>query len=143
MFLTADALMIILDNVSSGLVVYHGVIDKRIREELPFMATENIIMALVRKGASRQEAHERIRVLSHEAAAEVKLHGKDNDLIERIRLDSFFNPILDDLEGLMDTATFIGRAPQQVEKFLETEVKKALAKYSETDVHAKAAELHV
>ena len=135
--------MIILDNVSSGLVIYPAVIDKRIREELPFMATENIIMALVHKGASRQEAHERIRVLSHEAAAQVKSHGKDNDLIKRIRSDPFFKPILDDLEGLMDTATFIGRAPQQVEKFLETEVKKALAKYPETDVHVKAAELHV
>ena len=143
MFLTADALMILLDNVSSGLVVYPEVIERRLREELPFMVTENIIMSLVHKGASRQEAHERIRVLSHEAAAQVKHHGKDNDLIERIRSDSFFKPILDDLKGLMDGATFIGRAPQQVEKFLEIEVKKALAIYPEPDVNAKAAELHV
>lgn len=118
MYLTADALLILLDNVSSGLVVYPNVIHRRLTEELPFMATENIIMAITAKGGSRQEAHEKIRVHSHAAAAEVKLHGRDNDLIERIRADPFFAPIVhDDLPKLLDPQTFVGRAPQQVEEF--------------------------
>lgn len=79
------------------------------------MATENFIMALVKAGVSRQEAHEKIRVLSHEAAAEVKQKGRDNDLISRIRQDKFFEPIWGQLDSLMDAKTFVGRAPQQVE----------------------------
>lgn len=102
MFLCADALMILLENVSSGLVVYPAVIQRRIDEELPFMATENFIMRIVAKGGSRQDAHEHIRLLSHEAAAVVKSEGKSNDLIERIRRDDFFEPIWDELDGLMD-----------------------------------------
>lgn len=132
MYLLADALMIVLDNVCSGLVVYPAVIGKRIGEELPFMATENFIMALVAKGVSRQDAHEHIRVLSHEAGAAVKQEGKSNDLIERIERDDFFKPIVDELPKLMDASTFIGRAPQQVEKFTAPggEVSKALEKYA-------------
>ena len=131
MYLTADALLIILDNVSSGLVVYHKVIERRLHEELPFMATENIIMAITAKGGSRQEAHEKIRVHSHAAAAEVKLHGRDNDLIERVKSDEFFAPILSDLPSLLDPKTFVGRAPQQVEEFAGKQgpVDKALEPY--------------
>ncbi|KAF8471274.1 L-Aspartase-like protein [Kalaharituber pfeilii] len=125
-FLTADILLSTMDNVVSGLVVYPAVIARRIAQELPFMATENIIMRIVAKGESRQEAHERIRVLSHEASAVVKLEGKDNDLIERIARDEFFRPLWDELEDLLRPETFIGRAPQQVESFVRREVAQAL-----------------
>ncbi|KAL8693912.1 MAG: hypothetical protein Q9218_001326 [Villophora microphyllina] len=132
-FLTADALLNLLRNICSGLVVYPAVIQRRINEELPFMATENLIMAMVDKGHSRQDAHEHIRVLSHEAAEQVKIHGKDNDLIERVKKDSFFAPILDITSQLLDPSSFIGRAPQQVEKFTgdNGEVQMALEKYRE------------
>lgn len=143
MFLCADALMILLDNVSSGLVVYPAVIQRRIDEELPFMATENFIMRLVAKGGSRQEAHERIRVLSHEAAAVVKQEGKSNDLIERIRRDVFFRPIWDELDQLMDARTFVGRAPEQVERFLTTEVQEMLKPFAGSIDDVKTTELTV
>ncbi|KAL9577624.1 MAG: hypothetical protein Q9203_007390 [Teloschistes exilis] len=131
MFLTADALLILLRNICSGLVVYPAVIQRRIDEELPFMATENLIMAMVAKGHSRQHAHERIRVLSHQAAEQVKMHGKDNDLIERVKQDDFFARIHVNLEQLLDPSSFVGRAPRQVEKFVGTdgEVQAALSKY--------------
>jgi len=143
MFLLADAILILLDNVASGLVVYPAVIQRRISDELPFMATENFIMEMVAKGGDRQEAHEHIRVLSHQAAAVVKQEGKPNDLIERIRGDPFFAPIHGDLERLMDPSTFIGRAPQQVRKFLKAEVEPALQPYSKDLVNSAAAELYV
>lgn len=125
-FLTTDILLSTLLNISSGLVVYPKVIERRIRGELPFMATENIIMAMVEKNASRQEVHEQIRVLSHQAAAVVKEQGGDNDLIERIQKDEFFKPIWGDLESLLNPSTFVGRAPQQTEKFIKNDVAKAL-----------------
>lgn len=136
-FLTADILLRILDNIVSGLVVYPAVIARRIREELPFMATENFIMRMVALGASRQDAHERIRVLSHEAAAAVKLEGKDNDLIDRIRRDDFFAPIWPEVDTLMDPATFVGRAPEQVVQFVEGDVRAALAPWT----HVLSAEV--
>ena len=142
MFLCSDALCILLDNVSSGLVVYPAVIQRRIDEELPFMATENIIMRIVAKGGNRQEAHEHIRVLSHQAADVVKKQGKPNDLIERIKGDPFFEAIVGELDELLDASTFIGRAPQQVDKFLSTEVKEALGPY-EAKIGQGAAELNV
>lgn len=125
-FLTADIVLSTLQNVSEGLVVYPKVIARRIAQELPFMATENIIMAMVKNGGDRQEAHEKIRVLSHEAAHQVKHEGLENDLIERVKNDSYFDPIKDQLDGLMDPASFIGRAPQQVDKFLKDWVEPAL-----------------
>ncbi|KAA8894742.1 L-Aspartase-like protein [Sphaerosporella brunnea] len=131
-FLTADILLRILDNVVSGLVVYPAVIARRVRDELPFMATENFIMRIVALGGSRQDAHEHIRVLSHQASAVVKLEGKDNDLIERIKQDEFFKSIWGEIDSLMDPATFVGRAPQQVEKFIDNEVNKALEPWKDT-----------
>ncbi|KAF8457679.1 L-Aspartase-like protein [Terfezia claveryi] len=125
-YLTADIILTTLDNVVSGFVVYPAVISRRINQELPFMATENIIMRIVAKGGSRQDAHERIRVLSHEASAAVKLEGKDNDLIERISKDEFFKPIWRELDELLKPETFVGRAPEQVEQFVNKEVKEAL-----------------
>ena len=143
MFLCADALMILLDNVSSGLVVYPAVIQHRLNEELPFMATENIIMRMVSKGASRQDTHEHIRVLSQEAGAAVKNEGKQNDLIERIREDTFFEPIHGELEGLMDVKTFVGRAPEQVAEFLDAEVVVALEPLKALAVEVRRTELQV
>ncbi|VEU22889.1 DEKNAAC103981 [Brettanomyces naardenensis] len=128
-FLTADILLSTLNNITSGLVVYPKVIEKRIKSELPFMATENIIMAMVERGGSRQECHEEIRVLSHQASAVVKQEGGDNDLIERVKRTEYFKPIWGDLEKLLDPSTFIGRAPSQVEKFVGEDVKEALGKY--------------
>ncbi|KAL9050578.1 MAG: hypothetical protein Q9162_006536 [Coniocarpon cinnabarinum] len=130
-FLLADACLILLHNVSSGLVVYPQVIQRRIDAELPFMATENVIAALVAKGESRQKAHEEIKVLSHEASAKVKVEGGDNDLIERIKRNKFFEPILSEMDALLDPKTFIGCAPEQVTEFVEFEAKPAIAKYEE------------
>lgn len=145
MFLIADALMILLNNICSGLVVYPAVLQRRINEELPFMATENLIMAMVDTGGSRQDAHEHIRVLSHRAGDQVKTHGKDNDLIERVKKDPFFEPILDIIPKLLDPKTFIGRAPQQVEKFTGAggEVQKALQDYQDQLASAQTTELRV
>ncbi|KAF2642277.1 putative adenylosuccinate lyase Ade13 [Massarina eburnea CBS 473.64] len=144
-FLSADASLILLNNIASGMVVYPAVIRKRVEAELPFMATENIIMALVKKGISRQGAHEELRVLSHEAGAQVKQYGRDNDLIERIKRTEFFKPILGELDELMRAESFIGRCPQQVDMFYDREVTKALAKYDEAGSLkvSEAAELHV
>ncbi|XP_063282471.1 adenylosuccinate lyase [Pelobates fuscus] len=134
-FLTADIVLSTLQNISEGLVVYPKVIERRIRQELPFMATENVIMAMVKTGGNRQDCHERIRVLSQQAAAVVKQEGGDNDLILRIRSDPYFAPIHSQLEQLLDPKSFIGRAPQQVRKFLKEEVIPLLTPYqSKMDV---------
>ncbi|KAJ2375986.1 adenylosuccinase ade13 [Coemansia sp. RSA 2607] len=141
--LTADIVLTTLQNVVDGLVVYPKVIERRIRSELPFMATENIIMAMVKKGGDRQECHEEIRVLSHQAAAVVKQEGGENDLIERIKNTVYFAPIKDDLDELLRPETFIGRAPQQVDRFVEKHVMPALAPYADTIAAKKPAELSV
>ncbi|XP_064276241.1 adenylosuccinate lyase isoform X2 [Passer domesticus] len=128
-FLTSDIILTTLQNVSEGLVVYPKVIERRIRQELPFMATENIIMAMVKAGGNRQDCHEKIRVLSQQAAAVVKQEGGDNDFIARVRADPYFSPIHNQLESLLDPSSFTGRAPQQVAKFLKEEVRPALIPY--------------
>ena len=116
-YLCADACLILLQNITTGLVVYPNVINRRIQAELPFMATENIIMACCANGLSRQATHEKIRILSHEAAAQVKEQGLDNDLIARIEADAFFACIRDRIPELLDPKTFTGRAGRQVERF--------------------------
>ncbi|XP_065185143.1 adenylosuccinate lyase-like [Sycon ciliatum] len=128
-FLTADVLLSTLQNVCEGLVVYPKVIERHVLQELPFMATESIIMEMVKTGASRQECHEQIRVLSQEAAAQVKQHGKDNDLVERIRSSEYFAPVLPRLDAILDPVTFTGRAKEQVERFLSEEVRPCLEPY--------------
>ncbi|NXO78114.1 PUR8 lyase, partial [Sitta europaea] len=128
-FLTADIILSTLQNISEGLVVYPKVIERRIRQELPFMATENIIMAMVKSGGNRQDCHEKIRVLSQQAAAVVKQEGGDNDFIARVRDDLYFRPIHKQLDSLLDPSSFTGRAPQQVAKFLKEEVRPALIPY--------------
>ncbi|KAI0994608.1 Adenylosuccinate lyase [Podosphaera aphanis] len=131
LFLSADAILITLDNVVSGLVVYPQRIQARLMEELPFMATENIIMKMVSNGASRQEAHEQIRVLSHQSSDVVKRLGGRNDLIERIKMTEFFKPIWAELDGMLDATNFIGRCPEQVLRYCGEggEVHNAIAKY--------------
>ena len=125
-FLAADGVLETLMNVAGGLVVYPAVIRRHIAEELPFMATENIIMAMVRRGADRQDVHEAIRTHSVDAARQVKDLGRQNDLIDRVRADAYFAPIHGDLDDLLDPSTFVGRAPTQVRVFLATEVDPAL-----------------
>jgi adenylosuccinate lyase len=145
LFLTADAILITLDNVASGLVVYPARVHSRLMEELPFMATENMIMKMVSKGASRQEAHEEIRVLSHQASDVVKKEGGRNDLIERVKKTKYFEPIWAEIDGMLDPKNFIGRSPEQVERYCGEggEVQQALAKYKKYIDVAKAAELTV
>uniref|UniRef100_A0A673MYM0 Adenylosuccinate lyase n=1 Tax=Sinocyclocheilus rhinocerous TaxID=307959 RepID=A0A673MYM0_9TELE len=134
-FLTADIILSTLQNITEGLVVYPKVIERHIRHELPFMATENIIMAMVKAGGNRQDCHEKIRVLSQQAAAVVKQEGGDNDLLARVQADPYFTPILGQLDSILDPKTFIGRAPQQVTRFLSEEVRPVLEPYkSKMDV---------
>jgi len=129
-FLTADIVLSILQNVCEGLVIYPKVIERHINEELPFMATENFIMAMVKAGGDRQQCHEEIRVLSLEAAHEVKYNGRDNNLIDLVRKSAYFAPIHSQLDDLLKPSTFIGRAPEQVAEFLEVEVAPVLAIYT-------------
>lgn len=138
-FLTADIVLSLLQNIFDGMVVYPQVIARRISQELPFMATENIIMAMVKAGGDRQVCHEEIRVLSHQAAAQVKQEGNENDLLERIKTSAYFQPIVPQLDELLIPSTFVGRAPQQVFKFLEKEVVPALAPWN--DILEKGVQL--
>ena len=130
-FLTVDAILNIYMNVSENLVVYDKVIAKHIRAELPFMATENIIMACVKAGGSRQELHERIRVLSMEAGKTVKVEGGENNLIELIKRDELFKPVWEKLDEILDAKKFIGRAPMQVVEFIENEIAPILQKHAD------------
>ncbi|KAI9730649.1 MAG: adenylosuccinase ade13 [Claussenomyces sp. TS43310] len=145
MFLSADAICITMDNVVSGLVVYPKRIHSRVMEELPFMATEAIIMRLVALGRSRQDAHEEIRVLSHQASDIVKKEGGKNDLIERIKKTEFFSPVWADLDDLLDPKNFIGRSSESVEKFCGPggEVEAALKPFRKQIDSSKAIELSV
>jgi adenylosuccinate lyase len=127
-FLAADGILEILINVSSGLVVYPNVISAHIAAELPFMATENILMAAVKTGGNRQNLHEKIRVHSQAAAGQVKKFGKPNDLIERLKNDSAFAKV--DFKKVLNPADYVGRAPQQVDEFITGIVSPALKKYS-------------
>lgn len=105
------------------------------------MASENIIVAMVKAGGNRQECHEKIRVLSQEAAHQVKQLGLENDLIERVKSDAYFAPIHQQIDSLLDPATYTGRAPNQVAEFLEFEVEPAIRKY--TDVLTGKAQVNV
>jgi adenylosuccinate lyase len=125
-FLACDAILNIYLNVASGLVVYPKVIEKRLMEELPFMATENIMMDAVKAGGDRQELHERIRELSMEAGSVVKNEGGKNDLIERIAKDPMFGMSLEQLQAVLEPKNYVGRAPQQVEEYITDEVRPVL-----------------
>lgn len=128
-FLAADAILITLQNVSEGLVVYEKVIEKNLHEFLPFMATENIIVAMVAAGEDRQEVHEKIRVHSHEAAIQIRVEGKLNDLLDRIRADKYFAPIVDNMDKLLNPQTYIGCAAEQVEEFIQESVAPVLKEF--------------
>ena len=125
-FLAIDGILDLCLNVVDGLVVYPKVIEKRLMSELPFMATENIMMDAVKAGGDRQELHERIRELSMEAGRTVKVEGKDNDLLERIAADPAFNLTLEDLQKSMDPSRYTGRAKEQTEAFIANVVQPVL-----------------
>jgi adenylosuccinate lyase len=128
-FLCADGVLETLLEVVDGLVVHPAVIERHLRDELPFLASEDVLMAMVRAGGDRQELHERIRVHAQAAGDEVKRHGRDNDLLERLRGDGAFAAVREQLDGLLDPRRYVGRAPEQVRAFLEREVEPALAPY--------------
>ena len=125
-FLAIDGILDLCLNVVDGLVVYPKVIEKRLMSELPFMATENIMMDAVKAGGDRQELHERIRELSMEAGRTVKVEGKENNLLELIAADPAFNLSLEDLKKTMDPEKYVGRAPLQVDNFLKNVVDPIL-----------------
>ncbi|MCI7304317.1 adenylosuccinate lyase [Ihubacter massiliensis] len=127
-FLAVDGILELYINVASGLVVYPKVIEARLMSELPFMATENILMDAVKAGGDRQELHERIRTHSMAAGKVVKEEGKENDLLDRIAADSAFNMTKDQLQSLMKPENFVGCAPAQTSEFLEQMVNPVLEK---------------
>ena len=129
-FLALDGILNIYMNVSENLVVYDKLIARHIAAELPFMATENIIMECVKAGGSRQQLHEKIRVLSMEAGKNVKERGLENNLIELIKGDKAFAAVHGKLDEILDASKFIGRAPSQVVEFIENEVKPILTENS-------------
>ena len=126
-FLSVDAILNIYMNVAENLVVYDKVIEKHIKAELPFMATENIMMECVKAGGNRQELHERIRVLSMEAGKNVKMEGKENNLIELILQDEMFKPVWNRMDEILDAKKFIGRAPSQTVEFIKKEIDPILS----------------
>ena len=130
-FLAIDGILDLCLNVVDGLVVYPKVIEKHMMAELPFMATENIMMDAVKAGGDRQELHERIRELSMEAGKTVKVEGKDNNLLELIAADPAFNLSLEDLQKSMDPKKYIGRAKEQTERFVNEVVRPILNSHKE------------
>jgi len=127
-FLAVDALLIVYQNVAAGLVVYPQVIARHLREELPFMATENILMAAVAAGGDRQDLHERIRQHSQAAAGHIKLQGGDNDLLDRLAQDPAFAAV--EWSRVLDASQFVGRAPQQVDEFVAEIVAPLRQRYA-------------
>ena len=140
-FLAVDGILDLCLNVVDGLVVYPKVIEKRLRSELPFMATENIMMDAVKAGGDRQELHERIRELSMEAGRNVKEEGKENNLLELIAADPAFNLTLEELKKTMEPSRYVGRAKEQTERFIEKVVHPILDTHKE--LLGVKAEIHV
>ncbi len=130
-FMAIDGILDLYINVSENLVVYENVINKHINAELPFMATENILMECVKSGGNRQDLHEKIRVHSMAAAKKVKKDGDENDLLERIDGDANFSAVHGKLKELVNVFNFVGFAPKQVQDFIEEEVNPLLEKYPE------------
>ena len=140
-FLAIDGILDLCLNGVVGLVVYPKVIGKRLLSELPFMATENIMMDAVKAGGDRQELHERIRELSMEAGRNVKEKGLDNNLLELIAADPAFNLSLEDLQKTMDPSKYVGRAKEQVEAYLNNVINPLLQ--NNKDVLGMTAEINV
>lgn len=130
-FLAVDAILSLVINVVDGLVVNTAVIERNLRRELPFMATENIMMDCVKRGGDRQELHERIRVHSMEAARRVKQGDGVNDLLERIAGDPLFGVTLRQLEDMLNPSAYVGRAPEQTDEFLKEQVGPVLERYKD------------
>ena len=128
-FLAVDAILSLYENVCSGLVVHPKVIERHVMEELPFMATENILMDAVKRGGDRQELHERIRTHSLAAGHRVKDEGKENDLLERIAADPAFGLTREEVMGHLDPSAYIGCCPEQVDAFLRDEIAPVLTRY--------------
>jgi adenylosuccinate lyase len=141
-FLAVDAILGIYENVTAGLVVHEKVIEKHIQEELPFMASENIMMDAVKRGGNRQELHERIRQHSLEAGHQVKDLGKPNNLIDLIAADPMFGLTREEITAHLDPQNYIGRCPQQVDDFLKNDVNPVLEQYSSA-LKGSTAELKV
>jgi len=139
-FLAADAILILYRNVVDGLVVYPKVIAKHLDEELPFMATEEILMAGVRMGGDRQELHEKIRIHSIEAGRQVKEQGRPNDLIDRLKSEPDFANV--DLSGALEPSRFVGRSPEQVDRFIHDVIDPIRRRYPD-DLERSAEDLHV
>ena len=142
-FLAVDAILSLVANIMSGVVIWPKMIENRINSELPFMATENILMAAVKAGGDRQALHEAIREHSMEAGKQVKEAGKPNDLLDRLKADSLFGSIADQIDDIVKPVDFIGRAPQQVTEFLNNEVNPLLAEYAEDIVSGEGDEIKV
>lgn len=140
-FLATDSILNILMNVCNGLVVYPKVIEQRVLKELPFMATENIMMEAVKKGGDRQELHEKLRTHSIAAAKVVKEQGLENDLIDRICADESFHLTRSEIDGILEPKNFTGRAPEQVDEFLKECIYPVLKK--NRDILGESAELSV
>ncbi|MBC8569507.1 adenylosuccinate lyase [Zongyangia hominis] len=130
-FLGVDAILNIMINVCDGLVVYPKVVEQRVMKELPFMATENIMMSAVKKGGDRQQLHEKLRVHSIAAAKVVKEEGGENDLIDRVCADPDFQLKKEEINAILQPKNFTGRAPKQVEEFVASQVNPALERYQD------------
>jgi adenylosuccinate lyase len=128
-FLSIDAVLILYQNIAEGMVVYPRVIEKNLRSELPFMATENILMAAVEQGGDRQDLHERIRQHSQAAASIIKNEGRENDLLDRLRSDPAFAKV--DIDAELEPSAFIGRSPEQVDEFLAGEIEPIRRRYED------------
>lgn len=132
-FLAADAILELCANVAKGLVVYPKVIERNLRAELPFLATEEILMEAVKAGGNRQELHEQIRIHSQEVARRIKEEGAENDLLDRIRSDPHFAAIASRLEEVLDPRRYIGRAPEQIDAFLRRVIAPIRHRYRDRD----------
>lgn len=130
-FLAVDGILNIYMNIAENMVVYDKIIARHIQAELPFMATENIIMECVKAGGDRQELHEEIRVLSQKAGAHVKAEGKDNNLLELIEADGMFKPVWGKLDEIVDARKFVGRAPAQTVEFIAAEIDPILERHKD------------
>lgn len=140
-FLGVDAILTLLINVTDGLVVYPKVIEKNLAAELPFMATENIMMAAVQNGGDRQHLHEVIRQHSVAAGQRIKVEGLDNDLLDRLKSDAAFAGI--DITAMLEAKQFIGRAPEQVDEFIQQEIEPIRTRYAEGLAQSQTVEIKV
>ena len=141
-YLSVDSILLIQHNIAAGMVVYPKMIRRRLMEELPFMATENLMMRSVKRGGDRQELHERVRRHSVEAGRRIKAEGLPNDLLDRIAADEAFGVTREELEETLSPERYVGRAPEQVEAFLAEWVQPVLDRYA-ADLNAAAPDLHV